>query len=528
MIRPKAICGMLLACLISIQLITTADEPNAPAGLSLYQRSRVETSEGSGRFEPVYKTVDWDPKKTAIIVCDMWDDHYCRGAADRVTEMAPRMNEVLIAARKRGVLIIHSPSGTLDVYKDTPQRKLAQQAPKVDGKAPNGWYKLDPKREAPLPIEDSDPCETGDERRRAYSKQNDAIKIEPGDAITDNAEAYRLLKQRGIENIIIMGVHTNKCVLGRPFGIRQMVTHGMNVVLMRDMTDSMYNPKQKPHVSHVRGTELVVEHIEKYWCPTITSTDFLQRPAFRFKEDKRPHVVVIVSDDHYKADETLPPFAQMLRERYGCHCSVLHGQHEHNIPQIVELQAADVMILYVRRLVLPAEQMAAIRKYLDSGKPLVGLRTASHAFAGKYKNPPNYKTPEGKAEWRGFDPEVLGGNYHNHGPNANGTDVAVAPGTADHPILAGVKPEKWHSTGSLYFVLPLADNVTVLQTGSAKDKKGVHQTEPLTWIRTYKGGRVFFSNLGHWDDFELPQFRKLLVNGIFWAMDRPVPKADAR
>ena len=79
---------------------------------------------------------------------------------------------------------------------------------------------------------------------------------------------------------------------------------------MRDMTDAMYSPTEKPNVSHVRGTELVVEHIEKYWCPTITSTDLTDQPAFRFKEDKRPHVVFLVSDDHYDADKTIPQFAQ--------------------------------------------------------------------------------------------------------------------------------------------------------------------------------------------------------------------------
>jgi hypothetical protein len=73
-----------------------------------------------------------------------------------------------------------------------------------------------------------------------------------------------------------MGVHTNMCVLGRPFGIRAMVRLGRNVVLVRDLTDAMYDPRQPPHVSHTRGTELVIEHIEKYWCPSILSEDLLQ------------------------------------------------------------------------------------------------------------------------------------------------------------------------------------------------------------------------------------------------------------
>ena len=70
-----------------------------------------------------------------------------------------------------------------------------------------------------------------------------------------------------------MGVHTNMCVLGRPFGIRQMVNVGMNVVLARDLTDAMYDPREFPYVSHTRGTELVIEHIERFWCPSILGED---------------------------------------------------------------------------------------------------------------------------------------------------------------------------------------------------------------------------------------------------------------
>ena len=111
------------------------------------------------------------------------------------------------------------------------------------------------------------------------------IEIHDQDAITDSAEAYYLMYQKEITNVIVMGVHTNMCVLGRPFSIRQMVYQGQNVLLMRDLTDTMYNSKQSPFVSHFRGTDLVVQHIERHWCPTITSTDFLTGSPFRFKYD---------------------------------------------------------------------------------------------------------------------------------------------------------------------------------------------------------------------------------------------------
>ena len=82
-----------------------------------------------------------------------------------------------------------------------------------------------------------------------------------------------MLHREGIRNVVLMGVHTNMCVLGRRFGIRQMVGLGFNVALARDLTDAMYDPRQAPFVSHTRGTELVVEHIETYWCPSLLGAD---------------------------------------------------------------------------------------------------------------------------------------------------------------------------------------------------------------------------------------------------------------
>ena len=94
------------------------------------------------------------------------------------------------------------------------------------------------------------------------------------DGISDRGdEIFNFCEQEGIKNIALMGVHTNYCILARSFGVRQMVRLGRNVVLARDLTDAMYDPRQPPYVSHARGTELVVEHIEKYWCPSILSRD---------------------------------------------------------------------------------------------------------------------------------------------------------------------------------------------------------------------------------------------------------------
>jgi nicotinamidase-related amidase len=258
--------------------------------LTLKARSRVEQKKGSGKFKVETKTLKWNPKKTAIVICDMWSQHWCKGATRRVTAMAPRVNQVIEAARKKGVLIIHCPSGGMKFYKDTPMRLLAQQAPKIETKIPlKGWCHLDQKHEAKLPIDDSDGgCDCQPKCKGVVLRpQIASIKIKEGDAISDSAEAYYLMRQRGITNVILMGVHTNMCVLGRPFGIRQLVYQGQHVVLMRDLTDTMYNSRMRPFVSHFQGTDLVIHHIEKHWCPTVTSADLLGGTPFRFDGRKK-------------------------------------------------------------------------------------------------------------------------------------------------------------------------------------------------------------------------------------------------
>ena len=214
--------------------------------------------------------------------------------------MAPALNAMLKAARAKGIFIIHAPSSVVDFYKNTPQRNLAQKAPFA--KAPiklstsprwgTAWCWTDGKREGVLPIDDSDMgCSCKGEKceiREAWKRQNKLIDMVKGDALTDNGqETYNLLAERQIDNVILCGVHLNMCVLGRPFAIRQMVKLGKNVALMRDMTDTMYNPERPPGVDHFTGTDLVIEHVEKFWCPSFTSTDITGKGAFRFKEDKR-------------------------------------------------------------------------------------------------------------------------------------------------------------------------------------------------------------------------------------------------
>ena len=263
---------------------------HAASDLDLYTRTRVPKDSNQGQV--VHRQVRWSPERTALIICDMWNDHWCKGASARVAEMAPRMNEVVTAARKRGVLIIHAPSDVMEFYKDTPQRKRAQNAkPATPPTKIDRWRRIDREKEGPFPIDDSDGgCDDSPRCKEGppypWKRQIATIEIAEQDAITDSGqEAFNLMEERGITNVIVMGVHANMCVLGRSFAIRQMVLLGKNVVLVRDMTDTMYNSRARPNVNHFRGTDLVVEHVERFWCPSITSTAFTGKPEFRFKDD---------------------------------------------------------------------------------------------------------------------------------------------------------------------------------------------------------------------------------------------------
>lgn len=533
---------------------------SSEATLHLNFRFRKETAPGIGRWHTLTQPTDWDARKTAVIICDMWDKHWCQKATERVGQMAPRMNEFVKAARQRGSLIIHCPSDTMDFYKDTPQRKLAQSAPVAEPKVPlERWCRINTAKEATLPIDDSDGgCDTvpPDRNYKAWSRQIAAIEVHNGDAITDSAEAYYLLQQRGITNVIVMGVHTNMCVLGRPFSIRQLVQQGLNVVLCRDLTDTMYNPEKSPFVSHFTGTDLVVEHIEKYWCPTITSGDLLDGQEFRFPADKRPHVVMVVSEEEYETNRTLPEFAakylgkefrvsfvfggadatdnrdknpvvpddvQKRSREFVTDKALLtsllaqpNSWTKNDIPGIEVLAQADVALISTRRRLLTAEQLQHVRKFVASGKPLVGIRTASHPFHLRDAN-----APEGRADWKTFDADVWGGHYTNHyGDAKSGANnvVTLVPEAKQHPIVAGFPGDRaYHSEGTLYLTSPLASGTHVLLMGKFSDKP----VEPVAWTFTRKdGGRSFYTSLGHKSDFAQPEFCQLLLNALRWAAGR--------
>jgi nicotinamidase-related amidase len=253
-----------MGAFLSIASTTSTD-------LHLKLRRLVESGGADGPWRPVSLNKTLQSSQAAIVICDMWDRHWCDGATQRVEQLARKMEPVLERARQTGVFIIHAPSDTMSFYANTPGRLLAENAP--EARPPKDAEHIDP----PLPIDDSDGgCDTGNKTYRAWEREHPLISIKPGDAISDKgSEIYNLIQKRHIQTILIMGVHANMCILNRSFGIRQMTRWGVPCILVRDLTDAMYNPRSKPYVSHAAGTQLVINYIEKYWAPSITSGDLL-------------------------------------------------------------------------------------------------------------------------------------------------------------------------------------------------------------------------------------------------------------
>ncbi len=219
--------------------------------------------------------------------------------------------------------------------------------------------------------------------------------------------------------------------------------------------------------------------------------------------DQPPLKVCLVSGSlEYNSNESLAEFQKYLEANYPVKCSraFLVGEDITHLPGLENLDDCDVMLLFTRRLELSGDDLQRIKKYCLSGRSVVGVRTASHAIQ----------------TWLELDKEILGGNYQGHHGNDLETQVAILKTAADHPVLKGVAP--FRTPGSLYKNQGLADNVTLLMTGT-----NTNATEPITWTREANGGRVFYTSLGHPADFEQESFRRLLANALFWAAGRDVP-----
>ena len=261
-----------LLCFFPRQTLRASDSASPDTRIRVPLRTQVQPFKGSNVWEAARLEHEFSTRETAVVICDMWDNHWCAGATRRVNELAHKMEPVLETCRAAGILVVHAPSDTMGFYKDYPQRRVMQLVTPVTPPA-----SLDLNSPA-LPIDDSDGgCDTpGNTEHQAWTRENPLLSIKANDVISDNGEEiYSLLEHKGIKNLFVMGVHANMCILNRTFAIKQMTNWGISCVLVRDLSDAMYNPRSQPYVTHAEGTELVIEYIEKHWCPTTLSGDLV-------------------------------------------------------------------------------------------------------------------------------------------------------------------------------------------------------------------------------------------------------------
>jgi putative membrane-bound dehydrogenase-like protein len=216
---------------------------------------------------------------------------------------------------------------------------------------------------------------------------------------------------------------------------------------------------------------------------------------------KAMKVCLVVGSSEYEPDKSLSAFQLHLEKHYPVRCTRAFRKADDDLPGLENLETCDVMVLFTRRLKITGEQLERVKKYCRSGRPIVAVRTASHGFHN----------------WLALDREVLGGNYQNHYPVGPACKIQIVEQAKDHPILKGFRP--FQSVGSLYKNTGLAKDVTILLTGSIPS-----HSEPIAWTRNYKGGRIFYTSLGHPEDFRNEDFRRLLVNALFWTTGRNVPE----
>lgn len=507
-----------------------------PIDIAVQLRHQVPVVEGSDRYLPVVEPQTWRADRVAVILCDLWDSHHCLNAVRRVGELAPRIDAFATRMRELGAVVIHAPSDCMPWYEKHPCRERARQT--VSAYEPpasiRAWCDfIDSETGVPYPVDQSDGGEDDDIDEHAqwhailesigrnpklpWLRQTPLISIDVDkDYLSESGtEIWHVLKERGIEHVLLCGVHTNMCVLGRPFGLRQLKAHGFHAVLVRDLTDTMYNPQRWPYVNHFTGTDCVVDHVERCVCPTVASDQILGGSAFRFSADHRPHWVVMISEDEYRTEETLTEWARVHLAR-TCRVSFVfeHPSRPGHFPGIEALDQADGLLVSVRRRPLDAQTMRHVRSYVSNGKPVLGIRTSSHAFCLRENAP-----APGLEQWPEFDAEVFGGNYTGHHPDGLIARVESLSGSGTASSLneqrssLGLRETRFESRGSLYRVLPLLAGTRVLWQGTIPDQP----SQPVAWtfVRA-DSGKSFYTSLGHSSDFEQPRFRAMLLEAAHW------------
>ncbi len=511
----------VLLCLLAVGLGTDALGGEARSAVSGIE---IEVLRRDAQGKAVRQKVTLDPAKTAVVIVDMWDRHWCKTYTARVGNLVPRMNQTLDAVRKIGIQVVHAPSDVLGPYKDYPQRKAmlaipAQPIPKRVSFSPPG------------PPGGRDCCECGPARpcksHKAWSRQHPGLKIAKGDLIGDcnnGRELLNLCQHRGIDTLIYMGVASNMCVIGRQFGIFNMKRHGLKAIFVGDLVEAITangcdpaTKKRDPNFTPAKGSARIQRYLEQHVAPSIESRQLIAAAGLDpHAQDKRPHVVFVMAEREYDTRNTLPAFArQHLAKDFRCTFVHADPKDRNDVPGLNALYDADLLVLSMRRRALPVTQMDHLERYIRAGKPLVAIRVSCVAFAAG-------TAPPGHVVWQRFDREVLGGNYggYDRGSRRGGCDVWVVPEVADHPLVRGLPAKRFHSRSWLYKMRPLAKVARPLLMGRWSDDR---PAEPVAWTHTYHGGRVFYTSLGHPQDFTVPAFTQLLKNAIRWALGMRVP-----
>ncbi len=252
------------------------------------------------------------------------------------------------------------------------------------------------------------------------------------------------------------------------------------------------------------------------------------------------HIVFLAGDHEYRSEEALPALARLLARHHGFKCTVLFNVDEQtgeivpgnsNMPHTDVIDSADLLVFGLRFQNFPAEQMQPIVDYLDKGGPVVGTRTSTHAFKipadspfAKYDH--QYQGEEMKG---GFGRQILGETWVSHyGKNhVMSTRLDIVADQANHPILRGVK-DPWVEAGG-YWVDPQPNSVILANAqplqGMTPDSPPADDKSPCpgAWVRSYKShsgkeGRVFTTTYGASEDMRNDGFRRMMVNGCFWAL----------
>ena len=208
-------------------------------------------------------------------------------------------------------------------------------------------------------------------------------------------------------------------------------------------------------------------------------------------------LVMLSGSFEYESEDSLTVLSDYLAEHApAIESNLVIYKTEEDSPSLEILDDADVLLVFTRRLQLEGPELERIKRYCAEGRPIVGIRTASHAFQS----------------WLEFDAQVLGGSYNGHFGSGPVCRVEPATDIAQHPVLREVLP--FESQGSLYRNTPIADDATLLLSGQADNKK-----EPVAWTRNHQGGRVFYTSLGHQKDFWELDFLRLIENAIMWVAE---------